>query len=163
SRDEQARKSRGASGQDAGRTAFDDSQATVVPVEDVVPEPTRPGRGVRDYAPAPDYSAPADIELSTSDIRVADVSGEIDDPDYPPAPPPRPTGRDPLPPPKTSGRYNAQFDFTDESQATRFDPRIDPRKDIDPASVEVQMRREPPTRQTASPPPRETYAPTKET
>ena len=48
------------------KSQFDD-QATVVPVEDRVPEETRPGH-LRDYAYAGDIEVDEDIELHTGDM-----------------------------------------------------------------------------------------------
>jgi Fe-S-cluster-containing hydrogenase component 2 len=111
------------------RTSFEDDQATVVPVEDVVPEPTRPGRA-RDYGADLEVSDGSQ-ELSVSDIDVSDLSAEILEPT-----------RTHIPMPRQSPDDRDQFDFSDEDQ-TRIDPRLDPKRDAG-LVLEVSEVSEPP-------------------
>lgn len=123
---------------------FDD-QATVVPVEDRVPEETRPGH-VRDYAA--DYAHVEEelelntgdiekmdpIELATSDIDVSDLTDEgVPNPDFiktvvPPKPMIRVKGHKP----------RSRLDFDDEDQ-TRIDPPSDPDVEV----LEINEHQEP--------------------
>ncbi|HWE27905.1 MAG TPA: 4Fe-4S dicluster domain-containing protein, partial [Polyangia bacterium] len=124
---------------------FDD-QATVVPVEDRVPEETRPGH-VRDYAYAADLEVDEDIELhtgdmekvdaielATSDIDVSDLTDEsVPNPDFiKTVVPKRPQIEI-----KAKKTRRAAVDFDDEQ--TRIDPPSDPDVEV----VEVHERREP--------------------
>ena len=136
---------------------FDD-QATVVPVEDRVPEETRPGH-VRDYAAAADIVElsedielstgdiekldPNSIELATADIDVSDLTDETPNPDFA-----RRQRRAAAPvrdglvtkvkaPSRAKPRNRAAMDFDEEQ--TRIDPLSDPDVEV----LEIAETREP--------------------
>jgi Fe-S-cluster-containing hydrogenase component 2 len=146
---------------------FDD-QATVVPIEDRVPEETRPGN-IRDYAAADILEVDEDIELhtgdmekldpssvmelATSDIDISDLTDETPNPDHqmrsrarthgaiiPKTERNAPRGAPKLQPKPAPGKPSkrALFDFGDDDQ-TRIDPPSDPDVEV----LEIEETSEP--------------------
>ncbi|HEX8952800.1 MAG TPA: 4Fe-4S dicluster domain-containing protein, partial [Polyangia bacterium] len=121
---------------------FDD-QATVVPVEDRVPEETRPGH-VRDYGYA-DIEVSEDIELNTGDIEKVDAielaTSDIDVSDLTDESVPNPDFIKTVVPPRGKIQIKAHkhrgVDFDDEQ--TRIDPPSDPDVEV----LEINEHREP--------------------
>ncbi|MCU1280790.1 MAG: 4Fe-4S ferredoxin iron-sulfur binding domain protein, partial [bacterium] len=122
---------------------FDD-QATVVPVEDRVPEETRPGH-IRDYAYAADLEVDEELELNTGDIEKVDAielaTSDIDVSDLTDENVPNPDFlRTVMPKPHVqikAHKRRAAVDFDDEQ--TRIDPPSDPDVEV----LEIDERQEP--------------------